>query len=147
MKKKEAAGIAIGTILKIVAAVVVIMVVYRMGSVAYDFGQRVFSEPAMDEPPGVDVTITIEEGDGAREIGKILEKNGLIRDVTLFVIQEKLSGFGEALLPGTYTLNTSQTIEEILQTIALKAEETEPESEAAEESGQETTQPQEGETE
>ena len=55
---------------------------------------------------------------GAKEIGKLLESKGLIKDGTLFYLQNILSRYKGDLKPGTYTLNTSMTTEEMMAVIA-----------------------------
>ena len=40
------------TIIKVVVIAAVIVFVFRGATKAYDFGYRVFTEPAMDEAPG-----------------------------------------------------------------------------------------------
>lgn len=121
-KKGEIAGNAVYAIVKIVAVVVAVMLVYRAGSLAFEYGERLFGETAVDAAPGRDVVITIDSGDSVGEVGKTLETAGLIRDKTLFVIQEKLIGFKTGIQPGVYTLNTSQTIEQMLQIMSVVSE-------------------------
>ena len=121
-KTGEIAGNAIYSVVKIVAVVVAVMLVYRAGSLAFEYGERLFGETAVDEAPGRDITITVENGDSVADVGKMLEDAGLIRDKTLFVIQEKLIGFKTGIQPGVYTLNTSQTIEQMLQIMSVVSE-------------------------
>ena len=120
-KKQEAAGNAVYTVVKIVVVVLIVMVIYRLGSMAYTYGERIFGEPAMAEAPGTDISITVEETDSVRDVADKLEQAGLIRDAGLFV----LVGFKSGLQPGTYTLNTSQTPEEMIE--ILSASQTEEE--------------------
>lgn len=104
---------------------VVLLFVYlgiRLCSTAYDFGYRVFTEPAIEEAPGQDVLIQIKEGMSAKEIGDIMEEKGLIRDSELFQIQLKLSAYSKKMLPGVYTLNTSMTPKEMIVSIAQEVE-------------------------
>ena len=117
-KRKEVAGNAVYTVVKIVAVVLIVMVVYRLGSMAYTYGERIFGEQPMAEAPGTDIPITVEETDSVRDVADKLEQAGLIRDAGLFVIQEKLVGFKSGIQPGTYTLNTSQTPEEMIETMS-----------------------------
>lgn len=124
-KKQEAAGNAVYTVVKIVVVILIVMVIYRLGSMAYTYGERIFGEPAMAEAPGTDISITVEETDSVRDVADKLEQAGLIRDAGLFVIQERLVGFKSGLRPGTYTLNTSQTPEEMIE--ILSASQTEEE--------------------
>ena len=124
-KKQEAAGNAVYAVVKIVVVVLIVMVIYRLGSMAYTYGERIFGEPAMAEAPGTDISITVEETDSVRDVAEKLEQAGLIRDAGLFVTQERLVGFKSGLQPGTYTLNTSQTPEEMIE--ILSASQTEEE--------------------
>lgn len=110
------------------AVMVVLLVVYgtlSMSFKAYDFGYRIFTETPIDEEPGINVEITIEESMSAKAIGKLLEKKGLIRDAGLFVAQYKLSAYSGEIVPGTYTLNTSQTPKEMMIIMADQTEDLE----------------------
>lgn len=112
MKKKEAAGVAVYSVVKIVVIILVIMVVYRLGSMAYSYGERIFGEPPMESAPGTDIVITVGSEDSVRDIADNLKAAGLIRDAGLFVLQERLAGYKEGVKAGTYTLNTSMTPED-----------------------------------
>lgn len=105
---------------------IVLLVVYgtlRASMVAFDFGYRVFTEPAMAEKPGTTVVVTIEESMGAMEIADALFEKGLIRDVNLFWLQYQLSAYKGDILPGTYSLNTSMTPKELMVEMAEVAAE------------------------
>ena len=123
MKKKEAAGVAVYSVVKIVVIILVIMVVYRLGSMAYSYGERIFGEPPMESAPGTDFVITVGSEDSVRDIADNLKAAGLIRDAGLFVLQERLAGYKEGVKAGTYTLNTSMTPEELIQTMAASSDE------------------------
>ena len=123
MKKKEAAGVAVYSVVKIVVIILVIMVVYRLGSMAYSYGERIFGEPPMESAPGTDIVITVGSEDSVRDIADNLKAAGLIRDAGLFVLQERLGGYKEGVKAGTYTLNTSMTPEELIQTMAASSDE------------------------
>lgn len=123
MKKKEAAGFAVYSVVKIVVFILVIMVVYRLGSMAYAYGERIFGEPPMESAPGTDIVITVGSEDSVKDIAENLKEAGLIRDAGLFVLQERLAGYKEGVKAGTYTLNTSMTPEELIQTMAASSDE------------------------
>ena len=123
MKKKEAAGVAVYSVVKIVVIILVIMVVYRLGSMAYSYGERILGEPPMESAPGTDIVITVGSEDSVRDIADNLKAAGLIRDAGLFVLQERLAGYKEGVKAGTYTLNTSMTPEELIQTMAASSDE------------------------
>ena len=106
------------TVLKVVLAVVVVMFVYKGATLAYDYGYRVFAEEPVDAAPGFDMDIVVEDGMGPKEIGVLLEGKGLIKDGTLFYLQNILSKYKGDLKAGTYTLNTSMTTEEMMAVIS-----------------------------
>ena len=123
MNSKEVVISVFSTVFKIVLAIIIVMLVYKWSLLAYDYGQRVFNEPPMSAGSGRTVTVIINEGDSAKEIGDKLEKNGLIRDAMLFRIQEMLSAYKDKLQPGTYELNTSMKTEEMMEIMAMQVEE------------------------
>lgn len=123
MNTRQIVMAVLGTVLKVVIAVLVIMFVYKGAVVAYDYGYRVFKEEPVAESPGVDVTVEITVGKSALQIGEILEAKGLIRDAKLFYVQNLLSNYKDKLQAGVYTLNTSMTMEEMMAVMSPVSEE------------------------
>ena len=123
MNSKEVVVSIFSTVFKIVLAIIIVMLVYKWSLTAYEYGQRVFNEPPMTAGEGRNVTVIVEEGDGAKEIGATLENLGLIRDADLFRIQEMLSAYKDKMKPGAYELNTSMTTEEMMAIMSNEAEE------------------------
>ncbi len=113
-------------IIKIASTVLVVLVVVvgtlRASMVAFDFGYRVFTEPAIEEKPGTSVVVTIEESMEAMDIAECLFENGLVRDANLFWLQYQLSAYKSDILPGTYALNTSMTPKELMVEMAEAAD-------------------------
>lgn len=130
MNTKQIIVAVLGMILKVAVAVFVIVIVYKGAVMAYDYGYRVFQEPPVAEKPGTDVVVEITVGKSALQIGEILAAKGLIRDARLFYVQNLLSHYKDKLRAGTYTLNTSMTIEEMMEVMSAEepdtAEGTEP---------------------
>jgi len=123
MKVRDIVLTVCETILKIAIIVVIGMFIYRGALLAYDYGYRIFEEAPMSEGEGREVVITIPEGMSAKEMGELLYMKGLIRDEKLFRIQYFLSEFKEDLLPGTFTLRTNMTVEEMLKAMTVNPEE------------------------
>ena len=99
--------------------VVALILIYRLGFQAYDFGYRVFSEPPVTNyGDGVELVVVVPMGAGAFEIGRTLERTGLIRDAKLLVAQELLSEYHGKLQPGTYKFSTSMTADEMIEKMA-----------------------------
>ena len=67
----------------VLVLLIVFIGVFKASTFCYDFGYRIFSEPAVSAAPGADVVVQISEGDSAFDIGKMLEKKGLVRDSEL----------------------------------------------------------------
>ena len=122
MNSKEVVVSIFSTVFKVVLAIIIVMMVYKWSMTAYEYGQRIFNEPPMTAGEGRNVIVVVEEGDTAKKIGSMLEKNGLIRDASLFRIQEMLSAYKDEMKPGTYELNTSMTAEEMMQIMSMEME-------------------------
>lgn len=127
MNGKQLAGAIFGTIFKIAVAVIVVYYVYKASVIAYDYGYRIFAEGPVSEAPGYDVMIAITSDKSVSDIGELLESRGLIRDSKLFVLQEILSEHHGKIKEGTYTLNTSMTVDQMLEIMAGSEEETDSE--------------------
>ena len=116
----------------LVVALIILYATVAISLVGFDFGYRVFTEPAMEAEPGRDIVVTIDKGMGAGEIGAELERQGLVRDGNLFMIQLMLSAYKDDIQPGSHILNTSMTPKEMM---ILMSEEKEVESESEAETG------------
>ena len=142
MNNKEIVGSVFGTAFKIIAAVLIIMFVFKYTGVAYEYGYRLFGEQPITSGEGRTVSVTIPEGADAKKVGEILETKGLIRDAKLFVLQEMFSDYHDCVLPGEFELNTSMTADQML---AVLSTEPEPESEEENKTLDEITQENQGE--
>ena len=118
-----------GAIFRVVAAVAVVYVIYRGVGICYNYGYRIFTEPAVAIGEGRTVTVSVTEEMNPMEIGELFESRGLIRDAKLFVLQYYLSEYVKDVGPGTFELSTAMTVEEMMQAMVVEKEE-EPEEEA-----------------
>ena len=113
-------------ILRICFTILVFILVFfglvKLGLGAYDIGYRVFTETPVERGQGTDVVVEVTEGMSSVSLGNMLEEKGLIRDTYLFVIQMKLSSYADKIQPGLYTLNTTQTAQEMLEIMAAEPE-------------------------
>lgn len=107
-----------------------ILLVY-VSKQAYQFGYLVFSQKpvASSAEDGEDIEVTIREEDSIQQIGQKLKSLGLIRNDEVFWMQEFLSDYKGMIVPGTYILNTSQTVEEMFAIMARENTEGQPEQE------------------
>lgn len=114
MNTKQIVMAVFGMIFKVAVTIIVVVFVYRAALTAYDYGYRIFQETPVSAAPGSDVRVEITVGKSALQIGEILEQRGLIRDAKLFYIQNLLSKYKDKLQAGSYVLNTSMTMEEMM---------------------------------
>lgn len=123
MKSGNLIGAVMGAILKIVAAIAVVYVIYSGAMKCYDYGYRVFTEPAVSAGAGRDVRVTVTEDMSPTDIGELFYSRGLTRDAKLFALQYIFSEYREDVVPGTFDLNTAMTAEEMMAVMAAPAAE------------------------
>lgn len=114
MKNRNLMTAVFGSIWKIVVTVAVAFLIYRGAAISYDYGYRIFTEPAMTVGEGRTVSVTVTEDMSVLEIGELMKNKGLTRDSKLFALQYLLSEYREDVKPGTYEVSTSMTAEEIM---------------------------------
>ena len=114
MNTRKAAFTVLSIALKIVIFAVLVLVVVRVGSFAYEYGHAVFEEEALDEPPGRTITVTVEDGSSSMDIARLLEEKGLVEDWKLFYLQILCSKYANTMQPGTYELSTAMKPRELM---------------------------------
>lgn len=118
----KAIGIVIGTLINILFYVAVIILLVRAARMTYTFAYQVFGNVTVAEAPGSLETIEIKEGEGTRAVANDLADKGLIINADSFYVRAKLTTSAKRpILPGTYTLNTSMTYDEILTILTATA--------------------------
>lgn len=118
MNKKKKRKSSLSRSGNIILALAVILLGYLIVSKAYSFGYRLFAEEPMSLAPGIEKVVVVEEGMSLRQVANMLEDGGVIRDATIFQVQNKLSHYSSSFEAGTYTLNTSMTNEEIMAVLS-----------------------------
>jgi len=116
-KIRQLAASFVGAIIRIVILIIALVSISKIGKTAYDFGFRIFTEKAVDEHNGRDISVTVSKNDKITDIAEKLEEKGVIRDSKLFIIQEKLSEHKGKVEPGVYSLNTSMTTDQIISVL------------------------------
>ena len=115
MKTTSVVGAVLGTVFRVAAVILVVYLIYQGSEICYDYGYRVFTEPAMtSEERARTVRVTITSDMSPWDIGKLLESRGMVRDGKLFVLQYYLSENLKDVGPGVFDLNTSMTAEDIM---------------------------------
>lgn len=125
MKAMNIIGTVAGAIFRVVAAVAVVYLIYRGALICYDYGYRIYTEPAVSAGEGRTITITVTEDMSALDLGRLLESRGLVKDAKLFVLQYYLSEYREDVGSGIFELSTSMTAEEMMAAMVVEKEEEE----------------------
>ncbi|MBQ1193036.1 MAG: endolytic transglycosylase MltG [Lachnospiraceae bacterium] len=116
MNLKKTSSTILTTSIKLVLYLLIGVIIYLVLSNAFLFGEMVFSEDGMaPKGSGVEIQITIPENASAKAVGDILEKNGLINNSYVFVLQVFL--YDGEISSGKYILNTEYSPEEIIETL------------------------------
>lgn len=93
----------------------VIFILVRFSVMAYELSYQVFGNITVQEAPGINKVIDIDEGTSSFEIADMLEKKGIIVNKYSFFIRTKITiSKKRPIMPGTYTLNTSMPYETII---------------------------------
>lgn len=117
-------GTVISVSLNILFIAIVVMCMVTFGGRAYEFGNRVFDESAVEEAPGTDVSVVIPKDASVSDIAKILYNAGLVKDKNAFFVQLYLSDNKDDVASGAYTLNTAMTPQELIAAMCQTEEET-----------------------
>lgn len=114
MSNRKLMTAVFGAILKVVVAVMAAFIIYKGAMTCYDYGYRIFTEPAVSSGEGRTISVTVTEDMSAWEIGELMHSKGLTRDSKLFALQYIFSEYKEDVKPGTYEVSTAMTAEEIM---------------------------------
>ncbi len=74
----------------------------------------------MAEAPGTEVFVTIPEGADVRDAAQLLKQKGLVDNIWAVRLQAVFLGLD--VKPGSYVLNSSETVEELLEQLNAGAE-------------------------
>lgn len=129
MQLKRIAFAIFGMMFRLLVTVIMIMLVYRLGIRAYNFGYEVFADIPAAYAPGINKTVTIAEGTSKWELAKMLQEKGVVHDSGVFFVQLMLSEYKDDWKAGIYELNTSMHSEEIIDKLAGVSEEEDGDSE------------------
>ena len=118
---RKAAGMIISISLQMIVCVIAVILIYDAGNKGFAFGESIFTPDAVSSKAnGKDMLGIVEEGSSDLDVAKLLQSKGLIKDYKVFLVQAKL--YEADLRPGTYTLNTSMTSEDMLEILMSEPE-------------------------
>ncbi len=107
-------------LLNILFYVVVVVLIIKASGITYEFAYQIFGQETAAPAPGHDVEIQIKKGESTLNVATKLESNKLIKDKYSFYVKAKLKS--HSIMPGTYTLNTSMTYDEIFEIVTVPSD-------------------------
>ncbi len=108
-----------GSILKILVYICLAVFLVFLARQAYTLGYQVFNQKPLESGEGTPVTVVVTDDMSVMDVGDMLRERGLLEESPLvFWFQELFSDFHGDILPGAYILNTSQTVDEMLEILA-----------------------------
>ena len=112
-------------LIKILILIVIVIALILLSRRAYRLGYQVFYQQPVDQGEGREVTINITADMSVTDIGEMLKNAGLLEEEpVVFRLQELFSDYHNKINPGTYTLRTSMTADEMLRVMGGDGEET-----------------------
>ena len=122
MDAKKLVFAVFSTILRVAVVLIVVFSLYSAAMFCYDYGYRIFTEPAMSLGKGREVTVKVTEDMSPLKVGELFQEEGLVRDSRLFALQYLLSEYRKDVKPGVFVLSTGMTAEEMMGVMAGKDE-------------------------
>ncbi len=119
MKSSNLIVAVLGAIFRVVVAIAAVYIIYQGAILCYNYGYRIFTEPAVSAGEGRTVTVAITDDMSPKEIGQLFENKGLVRDARLFMLQYYLSEYVKDVKPGVFDLSTSMTAEEMMEAMTM----------------------------
>ena len=131
---KKTADFLSGMAGRVIMTAIMILVIFVAVRFSFRFGHSIFYQSPAEAPPGRDIEVTIEKGASIDELAEQLYDDGIITNELAFRIQGRL--YKVNYYPGTYTLNTSMTVKEILEALDMTEAEYEESKAAAQAAGE-----------
>lgn len=118
MKTRELVSAVVGMIGKVALIMLAVYIIYMGATTCYDYGYRIFTEPAVSAGEGRKVTVEVKKDMSPLAMGELFESKGLVRDAKLFALQFCLSEYRKDFKPGVYELSTAMTAEDMMEVMS-----------------------------
>ncbi len=108
-------------LLNILFYTIAVILIVRASNITYDFCYQIFGQVTVSQEPGRDIKFQVNKGESTMNVASKLEINSIIVNKYSFYVKAKLKK--HTIMPGTYTLNTSMTYDEIFAIITVPSSE------------------------
>lgn len=124
MMKKFTTG-TLSVLLNILVYAVIIFLIYKVVLFAFDFSYEVFGNTTISQHNDTPVAIDIKDGYSSADIAAVLKENGIIKYKMAFTVRMALEGAEDEVVPGTYEVNETMSMNDIIAMITGSASESE----------------------
>lgn len=105
-------------LLNIIFYVLVVLAVMELSKAAYNFSYQIFGNVVVEEAPGTEVKVEIQQGESTSSVArKLAVKRIAVNEYSFYLRAKFTTGSDKPILPGEYVLNTSMNYDEILEVI------------------------------
>ena len=125
--------------LNIVIYAAVAILIVRGARYAWSFTYEIFGSKAIEEGNDKVDTLTISKGMGPAAVGRELEQMGYVKHAAAFEWRMKISGVSDRVAPGTYEINKTMNLDDIIALITKPVVQTETTVESVTQTESETT--------
>jgi len=122
--KKFTTG-TLSVLLNILVYAVIIFLIYKVVLFAFDFSYEVFGNTTISQHDDTPVAIDIKDGYSSADIAAVLKENGIIKYKMAFTVRMALEGAEDEVVPGTYEVNETMSMNDIIAMITGSASESE----------------------
>ncbi|MBQ4522579.1 MAG: endolytic transglycosylase MltG [Lachnospiraceae bacterium] len=103
--------------------VIILILLVQAFYFAYHFSYDVFSDTAYNINDSADIAVTIDSGASSMEVATLLEEKGVVENKYVAFVRAKLTK--ATVIPGTYVLKPSMTLDEIYEVLSNTEQEEE----------------------
>lgn len=106
---------------RVIVVTLLVFVCYAAAHEGFKLGYTIFCAETVAEAPGTDTEITVADGEGIDELAETLSEENVIKSGLAFRVQARL--YKLKLYPGTYRLNNSMSVKEIIKALSMTEQE------------------------
>lgn len=115
MRLRNFLGFVLGSLFNFSITLITIILVYNFTLMFYNMSKDYMIRDDLESAK--EVTVTVPENASLKQVSKLLEEKGLVKNAIIFQIENVIEGSNHKFQGGTYSLNTSMDTTKIINTI------------------------------
>lgn len=124
-ENKSIAAAILSISLRTIANIMIVFFLYESLVQSYTFSYKLFADVPYMAGQNSLVTVTIDEGESAKEIAQVLYDNRIIEDKYIFLIRAYIGKYTDRMKAGSYAVDSTMSPETICKIFCgIQSEET-----------------------